>query len=129
MALDLSKYKIENGVISLPLEDLRQLLIYVEEAKEAHTRVGELESEIAHSEIEHLGSNIPAEIRAKLDSGESPVRTIRTWRGLSQKTLSAQSGISPSMLSEIENGVKTGSIDTLKKLASTLDVGLEILVS
>jgi ribosome-binding protein aMBF1 (putative translation factor) len=129
MALDLSKYKIENGVISLPLEDLRQLLIYVEEAKEAHTRVGELESEIAHSEIEHLGSNIPAEIRAKLEGGESPIRTIRNWRGLSQKDLSTKSGISASMLSEIENGVKTGSIDTLKKLASTLDVGLEILVS
>ena len=129
MALDLSKYTIENGVISLPLEDLRQLLIYVEEARQAHARVGELEAQIAHSEIEHISENIPAEIREKLDGGDSRLRTLRNWRGLSQKDLSAQSGISPSMLSEIENGVKTGSIDTLKKLASSLDVGLEILVS
>ena len=60
---------------------------------------------------------------------ESPVRIWREKRGLSQRALAAEAGVSPSYLAEIETGQKPGSADALRNLASVLQVPMECLVS
>ncbi len=50
------------------------------------------------------------------------IRRIRQKKGFSQDSLSEKAEISPGFLSEIENHKKTGTFDTLAKIAEALDV-------
>lgn len=68
------------------------------------------------------------ELRRILDD-ESPVKVWREKRGLSQRELAAQAGVSPSYLAEIETGKKPGSADALHKLSRVLAIPMENLVS
>lgn len=68
------------------------------------------------------------EVRRLLD-WESPLKIWREKRGLSQRTLASQAGVSPSYLAEIEVGRKPGSAGALRDLASILQVPMEYLVS
>ena len=58
-------------------------------------------------------------------AGESPLKVWREKRGQSVRGLAAAAGVSPSLLSEIESGTKTGSVDTLRKLAHALKTDLD----
>ncbi len=60
---------------------------------------------------------------------ESPVKVWREKRGLSQRELAEQAGVSPSYLAEIETGKKPGSADALRKLSRVLVIPMENLVS
>ena len=68
------------------------------------------------------------ELRRILDD-ESPVKVWREKRGLSQRALAEQSGVSPSYLAEIETGKNPGSADALRKLSRVLENPMENLVS
>ena len=68
------------------------------------------------------------ELRRILDD-ESPVKVWREKRGLSQRALAEQAGVSPSYLAEIEIGKKPGSADALRKLSRVLAISMENLVS
>ena len=50
------------------------------------------------------------------------IKRIRLSKNMSQDTLSEKAEISPGFLSEIENHKKTGTFDTLAKIAEALDV-------
>ena len=50
------------------------------------------------------------------------IKRIRQSKGMSQDILAEKAEISPGFLSEIENHKKTGTFDTLAKLAEALDV-------
>lgn len=52
------------------------------------------------------------------------IQTLRTQRGLSVRGLAALAGITPSMLSQMENERVTPSIQTLRSLAGALDIPL-----
>jgi ribosome-binding protein aMBF1 (putative translation factor) len=67
------------------------------------------------------------ELRRILDD-ESPVKVWREKRGLSQRALAEQAGVSPSYLAEIETGKKPGSADALRKLSRVLAIPMENLV-
>lgn len=71
---------------------------------------------------------LPADMVNRILNGESTVKVWREHRKLSQKELSEKSGVRASMLSQIETGKKSGSIDTLKKLATALNIDLDDLV-
>jgi len=70
---------------------------------------------------------LPAAFALRLFAGESPVRVWREFRGLSTTALAKRAGVSQPYLSEIENGVKPGSVAALKKLAAALKVDLDDL--
>jgi DNA-binding XRE family transcriptional regulator len=70
---------------------------------------------------------IPLEIAERRLSGESPVKTWREYRGLTQEELAKASKMSRSMIAAIEAKHKQGGITTLKKLARALKVDLEHL--
>lgn len=52
----------------------------------------------------------------------SNIKKIRKIKNLSQETLAEKADISPSFLSDIENGKKWGSFETLVSLANALEV-------
>ena len=71
---------------------------------------------------------VPAAIVNRLLDGENRVRVWRDHRALSAADLAARAEISPGYLSELESGKKTGTVDTLRKLAKALNVDIDDLV-
>jgi DNA-binding XRE family transcriptional regulator len=70
---------------------------------------------------------IPLAMTERRLAGESPVRIWRDHRGLTQEELARVSQVSRGLIAAMESGHKTGSVTTLKKLASALMVDLENL--
>lgn len=65
---------------------------------------------------------LPEPVSAAILRGDSILKALRTWRGLTQAELSKKSGVNQGFISEIENRTKTGTEDTAEKLAAALDV-------
>lgn len=74
------------------------------------------------------GESIPAEYVNRMIDGESPVRVYRDMRGMTQSALAAASGVNRVQIADIEAGRKTGSVETLRKLAAALRVTIDDLV-
>lgn len=71
---------------------------------------------------------IPSAFVDRLLNRESPVRVYRDLREMTQVALAAASGVNRVQIAEIEAGRKAGSIETLRKLAVALRVGMDDLV-
>lgn len=70
---------------------------------------------------------VPSELVDRLLNGESTVKVWREYRDMTQAELSKRSGVSAAYLSQIEAGKKSGSVDTLKKIAAALNLDLDDL--
>lgn len=64
---------------------------------------------------------------AAVINGEA-LRTIRERTGYKNSTLASRAGISPSYLTELENGTKPGSVEVIRKLADALGCPLGALL-
>ena len=71
---------------------------------------------------------IPSNVVDQLLKGDAPLTVWREYRGLSQSELARQSGVNRIQIIDIESGRKTGSVATLRKLATALRVDIEDLV-
>ena len=71
---------------------------------------------------------VPADVVKRIAKGESPVRVWRRYRGMKANELAAAALVASSYLSAIETGKKSGSINTLKRIAAALNVALDDLV-
>jgi DNA-binding XRE family transcriptional regulator len=71
---------------------------------------------------------LPAVVWDAIESGEHPIRAIRSHRGLSQIDVAEQAGLRPGYIADIEAGKKKGSATSLKAIAAALRVPLNILV-
>jgi len=102
--------------------DYRRLLDSLEDA---------LDGAVVASFNEKLASGqeelIPAEFANRLIDGENPIKVWREYRGMTSRGLAAKADISPGFLSQIENGVRDGSFETIKKIAAALNVTLDDL--
>ena len=66
---------------------------------------------------------LPSDILDELAEGkDSAIRILRKHRGLTQKDLAEQAGISRPYLTEIETGKKDGSVRAMRSIAEVLDV-------
>ena len=72
---------------------------------------------------------VPHAIVQRLVMGEQPVKVWREYRGLTQATLARAVRITPAYLSQIETGVREGSVRVLTALARALQVDVEDLVA
>ena len=70
---------------------------------------------------------VPRPVRARIDNGGSSVLAWREYRGLTQAQLARSAAISTAYLSQIETGVRHGSVRSLKSLAVALQVPLDAL--
>ena len=112
-------HTIHNNTVHMRKADFKAML----------ERMEELEDIIAFDRaVESDEEGFPADIAKRLVKGENPVRVLREYRGLTQDVLAGKAGISKGMVSKIESGHKTGSIDTLKAIAAALSVDLDDIV-
>lgn len=74
------------------------------------------------------GESIPSAYVRRMVEGESPVRVFRDLRGLTQAQLSEMSGVNRVQIADIESGRKSGSVETVRKLAQALGVTVDDLV-
>ena len=65
---------------------------------------------------------LPESVSTAILKGDSVLKALRNWRGLTQVQLAEAAGIGQGFLSELEARMKTGSAETLTKLAQRLDV-------
>jgi DNA-binding XRE family transcriptional regulator len=70
---------------------------------------------------------LPHQLVRRLLTGEAPVRVWREHRGYSLRQLAERANVGVGYLSQIENGERKGSVDTLKKIAAALDLDLDEL--
>ncbi len=71
---------------------------------------------------------IPSEFVNRMIDGENPVRVFREFRGMTQTALAVASGVNRVQIADIEAKRKTGSVQTLRKLAVALGVTIDDLV-
>lgn len=65
---------------------------------------------------------LPKEVSAAILRGDSRLKAIRRWKNMTQLALSQQTGLSQGYLSDLENGHRAGTPETIAKLAEVLNV-------
>lgn len=100
-----------------------------------YKRLSEYDSNIDLSDEELYDSakladeeSFPIDVVDRLLAGENGVKVYRNYRGMTQKQLAELVGINADYLSQIEAGRRTGSTQTLTKLAKALNVDLQELL-
>lgn len=71
---------------------------------------------------------MPNEFMTRIELGANKLRVWREYRGLSVSELAMRTKLTTACIAQIENGSRTGSINSLKKLALTLGVSIDDLV-
>jgi Helix-turn-helix len=79
------------------------------------------------AELSAGGVVLPPEVSAAILRGESRLKAIRNWRDETQLHLNFITGISQGYLSDLESGRRTGTPETITKLAQALNVPVEWL--
>jgi DNA-binding XRE family transcriptional regulator len=79
------------------------------------------------AELAAGGDILPPEISAALLRGDNRLKAIRNWRDETQLHLSSKTGLGQGYLSDLESGRRTGTPDTIAKLAKALNVPVEWL--
>ncbi|MFH2124040.1 MAG: helix-turn-helix transcriptional regulator [Pseudomonadota bacterium] len=72
--------------------------------------------------------SIPGEITFAVLDGMSPIRAWREYRQIKMGELAKKIGISPAYLSQIENGKRNPTLNTLKSIAIELKIDIDLLV-
>lgn len=70
----------------------------------------------------------PIEIFERSLKGESRIKLFREHRGLTQAQLAKRAGLSPLYVSQLETKHRSGSTQTLRKIADALAVDIDLLV-
>jgi len=68
------------------------------------------------------GDGVPMEITSAVSRGDSRLKAIRRWRGETQVQVNFKTGLGQGYLSDLESGRRTGTPETIAKLARALDV-------
>jgi DNA-binding XRE family transcriptional regulator len=79
------------------------------------------------AELAAGGGILPPEVSAAILRGESRLKAVRNWRGETQLRLTFKTGIAQGYLSDLENGRRKGTSETIAKLAQALNVPAEWL--
>jgi transcriptional regulator with XRE-family HTH domain len=71
---------------------------------------------------------LTSEQASQLLEAKTPLAFWRKHRGVTQQALSKSVGVAQGFISEIENGAKTGDVQTLAVIARALEISLDDLV-
>ncbi len=106
-------------LVVLPRADYEALLHAAEEAAEDAADVAIYDARKAG-----LGESepLPAELSLAVLRGESRLRALRKWRGLTQDELAGRTGLTQGFLSDLESRRRAASAETVDRLALALDV-------
>ena len=70
---------------------------------------------------------LPKEVVDRLANGENPIRVLREFRGWKQVDLVRAVGIVQGYLSDLETGKRKGPLELHRKIATFLEVPLDLL--
>src|ERR1700761_3709898 len=73
--------------------------------------------EVRKAELIAGGAVLPSEVSAAILRGDNRLKAIRNWRRETQLHLNFKTGIAQGYLSDLEPGRRTGTPETLAKLA------------
>lgn len=65
---------------------------------------------------------LPPEVSRLILRGNTRLKALRLWRGVSQLKVAHIAGVGQGYLSDLENGKKAGAPETLASLAKALDI-------
>jgi DNA-binding XRE family transcriptional regulator len=112
-------------LVVLPRSDYEALLERADHAAEDADDVAVYDARKA--ELAAGGAKLPPALSAAILRGESRLKAIRNWREVTQMQLEFKTGIGQGYLSDLENGRRAGSLETITKLAKALNVPMEWL--
>ena len=112
VVLSRAEYEALLDRVDLEAEDADDVALY--DARKAELAAG--------------GGVLPPEVTAAILRGESRLKAIRNWRGETQLHLNFLTGIGQGYLSDLENGRRAGTPETVAKLAQALNVPVEWLL-
>lgn len=121
MKLQTIKQNGQAAFVVVPIAEWDALMARLEERDD----IAEANSQLA--KIRAGEETLPAEIAARLTSGESSLKVWREYRGYTLRTLAAEIGISSAAVSKIETGKSHPTVATLGKLAAVLGCDMEDL--
>ena len=73
-------------------------------------------------------TTVPGEVTLAILDGMNPVRAWREHKQIKMSELAKKVGISAAYRSQIENGKRNPTIDTLKTIAKELNIDIELLI-
>jgi len=112
-------------LVVLPLSEYEALLERIDEGAEDLDDVAVYDARKA--ELTAGGGVLPPEVSAAILRGESRLKAIRNWCDKTQLYLSFKTGLGQGYLSDLENGRRAGTPETIAKLAQALEVPIEWL--
>lgn len=71
---------------------------------------------------------LPVEVSARCRKGESLLRAVRNWRGMTQAEVAEKTGFTQGYLSDLEAGKREGTAQTLRMIAKALEIDPVMLV-
>lgn len=71
---------------------------------------------------------IPSEVTFAIIDGTHPIRAWRKYKNIKMNQLAKKVGISGAYLSQIENGKRNPTIETLKAIANALEIEPEMII-
>ncbi|WP_252179635.1 helix-turn-helix transcriptional regulator [Endozoicomonas sp. 4G] len=120
---EIFKHEGKPAFVVMPHDEYQAMLEKMEDAEDSEAfRKAKVDLANGNDEI------LPKHITDRLLNGDNPITVWREYRELSQKQLHELSGVSTSMISQIESGQKTGSIKTIKRLSEALDIDVDDIV-
>ena len=112
-------------LVVLPRAEYEALLVRADHEAEDADDVAIYD--VRKAELAARGVVLPPEVSAAILRGESRLKAIRSWRGETQLHLNVMTGIGQGYLSDLESGRRTGTPETIAKLAQALNVPVEWL--
>lgn len=107
----------------IPFSDYKKLQEALEDAED----IKEIEENLKALQ-EGKEITVPGEVTFAILDGISPIRAWREHKQIKMNELSKKVGISSAYLSQIENGKRNPTIDTLKAIAKELEIDIEMLI-
>jgi len=110
----------ENGEIFVlvPLVDFERLMSNSEDI---------LDALAFDAAVERGEEAFPMTLFDAIEHGENPMKVFREYSGIKQADLAHLVRISPAYLSQLESGMREGSVRMVKTIAAALDVPMDLL--
>ena len=112
-----------NETVTIPKAEYERLLALQEDFADIQAALA-VEARIVTGDEEL----IPGNVVDRLLDGEQPLRVWREFRNLTQADLARSSGVNRVQIVDIEAGRNSGSVHTLRKLATALEVSVDDLI-
>lgn len=105
----------------LPAAEYERLVEAASEAEEMNRDVAAYDA--AKAELARASNpRLPEEVSAMLLRGDRLLTALRKWRDMTQMHLAQRTGLSQGYISDIEAGRRSGTRDTMEKIARELEI-------